>query len=263
MPEACKSSLSGFAEAFLMFGFAVLKAAIPPAILLRAQAASAELIAERRQRLVAAPNSGDGWQVGPLLDGRPTLFRLNGPWLDHRLEFAGCLLATRLVLDAVRQLMEGDRFAPTADALVFKDAGRGFGHRWHQDPSPVAVFPSLMVGFHLDSSDANSGGLKFIPGSYRSEAKTDWRNLPEVEWFADRHGMVELTTGAGDVVVHSTQVIHCSHSTRRSSLRRVYYVQFDRLRNMQRLPKDTWSRKQYGPGSIALREALDQFGEPT
>lgn len=263
MPETRAPCPSGLADAFCAHGFVKLSAAIPNDVLRNAHTPTAELIAERRQRLAIAPNGSDGWQAGPFLDGQPTLFRLNGPWLDHRLEFAARLLATGRVLAAVRELMDGDVIAPTADALVFKDAGRGFGHRWHRDPTPCDELPSLMVGFHFDSSDADSGGLIFVPGSHRSPDTTDWNALPEADWFAARAGMVEMPTNAGDVVIHSTRVIHCSLPTRRASLRRVYYVQFDRLQNVLQLPEDAWPRRQFAPGCEALRQALQQFGEAT
>jgi ectoine hydroxylase-related dioxygenase (phytanoyl-CoA dioxygenase family) len=263
MPEMYAASPSRLAEAFSTHGFVKLSAAIPPSALRIAQTVSAELIADRRRRLSTARNGSDGWQAGPFVDGRPTLFRLNGPWLHHRLEFAGRLLATRRVLDAVRELMEGDAAAPIADALVFKDAYRGFGHRWHRDPSPIDMFPSLIVGFHFDSSDADSGGLMFVPGSHRSLDTTDWNALPKADWFAARPDVVEMVTEAGDVVIHSTRVIHCSHPTRQASLRRIYYVQFDRMEKLGRIPEDARWRPQSMSASEALRQALEQFGEPT
>jgi ectoine hydroxylase-related dioxygenase (phytanoyl-CoA dioxygenase family) len=261
MNSTIEASQSIRVDAFGELGFCVLRQAIPRTVLADAQAATATLI--HRQR-VKGEQSGDrshGWQYGPASDGTPTLFRLNGPWLSHRLEFAARLMAVPEVLRAVAEIMKGDEFAPTSDALIFKDRNRGFGHRWHQDPVPLIVPPSVMVGFHLDASDHSNGALRVVPGSHRTVMGVDWSALPESEWYADRPDTVVLAANAGDVTIHSTQLVHGSLSTSSPQLRRIYYVQFDRRSNVNLLPADSWMQRSFELGLQALR--LAQLAAPS
>jgi ectoine hydroxylase-related dioxygenase (phytanoyl-CoA dioxygenase family) len=236
-------------------GFCVLRQAIPQAVLADAQEATATLIDRQRAEGQQSGDRSHGWQYGPSRDGTPILFRLNGPWLSHGLEFAARLMALPEVLRAVADIMEGDEFAPTSDALIFKDRNCGFGHRWHQDPAPQIVSPSIMVGFHLDASDQSNGALRVVPGSHRTVMGVDWSTLPEPEWYADRPDTVVLEANAGDVTIHSTQVVHGSLSTSSPQLRRIYYIQFDRRSNVDLLPVDFWMRRSFELGLQALRRA--------
>jgi hypothetical protein len=248
-------------DAMAKLGFCALRQMIPPAHLADAQHVTTAMIADQRR---AGRQGGDlsaGWQYGPFIDGTPTLFRLNGPWLSHRLAFAARLIANPSVLTAVAEIMEGDEFAPTSDALVFKDSGRGFGHRWHQDPAPLIVPPSVMVGFHIDSSDQTSGALRLVPGSHRSVAGVDWVALPEAESFTCRPGAVVLAADAGDVTVHDTQVVHGSPPTTCPQMRRIYYVQFDRRANVERLPVESWARRSFESGLDALQRACGVYAD--
>jgi ectoine hydroxylase-related dioxygenase (phytanoyl-CoA dioxygenase family) len=96
---------------------------------------------------------------------------------------------------------------------------------WHVDESPGPGGRSthfITVGVYLDQSDVDRGGLVVIPGSHRS---LPTMHVPESEIDPAREMAVEANRG--DVVVHSSRLLHCSHRCRQDgAVRRVLYATY-------------------------------------
>lgn len=159
---------------------------------------------------------------------------LTGELVPYRIEYvvdktASCkaLLGHPFVLHAVEQL-QGRRFIPTWDSMVFKSAGAGAAIPWHRDASSrhtVAGTPIFNVDFYLDGSD-RTNCLWALPGSQRwsdEEAAHAVAGLSEGGFRTE--GAVPLELEPGDALLHDILVVHGSPAAQ-SSLRRVLYFEF-------------------------------------
>jgi phytanoyl-CoA hydroxylase len=159
---------------------------------------------------------------------------LTGERVPYRIEYvidkaASCkaLLGHPFLLQAVEQL-QGPRFIPTWDSMVFKQAGAGAAIPWHRDAgreSTAVETPIFNVDVYLDASD-RTNCLWALPGSQRwsdEEAARAVASLSEGGFRTE--GAVPLELSPGDAVLHDILVVHGSPPAQ-SSLRRVLYFEF-------------------------------------
>ena len=158
---------------------------------------------------------------------------LTGERVPYRIEYvvdktASCkaLLGHPAVLRAVEQL-QGPRFIPTWDSLVFKQAGAGAAIAWHRDAGMecVADLPIFNVDFYLDASDPTNC-LWALPGSQAWSDAEAARAVEELSRGGFRtDGATALELEAGDVLLHNILMVHGSPPAQ-SALRRVIYLEF-------------------------------------
>jgi ectoine hydroxylase-related dioxygenase (phytanoyl-CoA dioxygenase family) len=112
--------------------------------------------------------------------------------------------------------------------MMIKDA-RDVGPRrvlpWHIDETPGPGGRSIhfiTVGVYLDQADVDRGCLVVIPGSHRSPPAM---YVPESAIDPAREMAVEANRG--DVVVHSSRLLHCSRGCRQpGAVRRILYATY-------------------------------------
>lgn len=113
--------------------------------------------------------------------------------------------------------------------MVTKDAtniGSGSALPWHYDgyfTKHLPMNPFINAGVYLDDSDEHGGCLIVIPGSHVTFS------LPEdFEGNTQTHpAEVPVVALVGDVVVHSSQLWHCSRRrTTPNGVRRVLYANY-------------------------------------
>ena len=159
---------------------------------------------------------------------------LTGEQVPYRIEYvvdktASCkaLLGHPYLLEAVEQL-QGPRFIPTWDSMVFKQAGAGAAIPWHRDAGrehTAAGTPIFNVDVYLDGSDSTNC-LWALPGSQRWSDEEAARAVESRSAGGFRtEGAVPLELSPGDVVLHDILVVHGSPPAQ-SSLRRVLYLEF-------------------------------------
>ncbi|HEX6662776.1 MAG TPA: phytanoyl-CoA dioxygenase family protein [Gaiellaceae bacterium] len=159
---------------------------------------------------------------------------LTGEQVPYRIEYvvdktASCkaLLGHPYLLEAVEQL-QGPRFIPTWDSMVFKQAGAGAAIPWHRDAGreyTAARTPIFNVDVYLDGSD-RSNCLWALPGSQLWSDEEAGRAVASMSEGGFRtEGAVPLELAPGDVVLHDILVVHGSPPSQ-SSLRRVLYLEF-------------------------------------
>lgn len=159
---------------------------------------------------------------------------LTGERVPYRIEYvvdktASCkaLLGHPFLLHAVEQL-QGPRFIPTWDSMVFKQAGAGAAIPWHRDAGrehTTAATPIFNIDVYLDGSD-RTNCLWALPGTQRwsdEEAAGVVSSMSEGGFRTE--GAVPLELEPGDVVLHDILVVHGSPPAQ-SSLRRVLYFEF-------------------------------------
>jgi phytanoyl-CoA hydroxylase len=137
------------------------------------------------------------------------------------------LLGHPFVLLAVEQL-QGARFVPTWDSMVFKRAGAGAAIGWHRDAGTdhhVGPAPIFNVDVYLDPSD-ETNCLWAVPGSHRWSDEQAEQAVDELgrDGFGTA-GATPLLLRAGDILLHDVLVVHGSPPAR-SALRRVVYLEF-------------------------------------
>jgi hypothetical protein len=149
---------------------------------------------------------------------RPVLHRINGIQ-DKSSAFLHLWGNPRLL--AIGESLLGPDFLPMAQALVLKTPGFGVAVAWHRDPAFCRVVHGVNLGVYLDDADAENGMLHAIPGSHR-------RRMLDLPSALERHGFelpgaVAVPTRAGDVIIHSENVLHGSREVRSRRQRRVLY----------------------------------------
>ena len=140
---------------------------------------------------------------------------------------AKALLGHPSVLRAVGQL-QGPRFIPTWDSMVFKEEGQGAAIPWHRDAGrrhQLGDTPIFNVDFYLDASD-RTNCLWAIPGSQRWSDDEAARTIDALSAGGfQTEGAVSLELAPGDVLLHDILTVHGSPPAR-SGLRRVLYFEF-------------------------------------
>ncbi|HEX2910106.1 MAG TPA: phytanoyl-CoA dioxygenase family protein [Chloroflexia bacterium] len=139
------------------------------------------------------------------------------------------LLAQPFVLEVLQRIL-GEDFLCAAEALVFKMPRNGREVAVHADCNPAdpGLSPDHLifnVDFYLDESTPENGCLLVVPGSHKWHMSS--KEISERGW--DFPGMVEVPMKAGDVLLHNTRLVHGSHTSRSTSLRRTLYYEFDSI----------------------------------
>jgi phytanoyl-CoA hydroxylase len=147
--------------------------------------------------------------------------------------------ANNPALDALRVLMpEGARLGlEEKDGVVFNhyvnSEGSNFYHMgWHTDSARdifycKKVAPMLNIGFYLDDSTADKGGLRVLPGTHKQGL---WDLLFRKKYYLNNYddkNEVLVEAKAGDLVIHDGRIWHRvapSPLTGAASRRRVMYI---------------------------------------
>lgn len=142
-------------------------------------------------------------------------------------------------LDALKALMpEGARLGlQEKDGVVFNHyvntEGSSFYHMgWHTDSARdifygTKIAPMLNIGFYLDDSGADQGGLRVLPGTHRQNL---WSLLFRKKYYLNNYAdknEVLVEAKAGDLVVHDGRIWHRvapSPHIGKESRRRVMYI---------------------------------------
>jgi len=118
--------------------------------------------------------------------------------------------------------IQGPDMLPVGLALVIKAPGFGVAVPWHRDPANCKVQPGINIGIYLDDANEANGMLYVVPGSH-TDLTTNLDGDTEEARFASM-GVVPVSTAAGDVVIHSENVLHGSKAVRSQNTRRVLYL---------------------------------------
>ena len=115
---------------------------------------------------LCGPCDDDRWIYNKTTDNRECLRRINGLDSTDMPQSFQVLLGNPKLLWAVHQLMEGDFFAASVQALVYKAAKYGITLNWHQDPINVRRFPAFNMDIYLDQATVENGCVYVIPESH-------------------------------------------------------------------------------------------------
>lgn len=147
--------------------------------------------------------------------------------------------ANNPALQALKVLMpEGARLGlEEKDGVVFNHyvntEGSNFYHMgWHTDSARdifygKKVAPMLNIGFYLDDSTADKGGLRVLPGTHKQGL---WDLLFRKKYYLNNYDdkdEVLVEAKAGDLVIHDGRIWHRvapSPLTGAASRRRVMYI---------------------------------------
>lgn len=210
-----ETPLAVMAERFARDGFLHLRSALSAAELAQLQQASAMLI----QPAQDPPLRCSDYLYADTPEGRRVLHRINEVQTKHPAFLA--LWAHPQLLRIALALFGGDAL-PVAMALVLKLPGYGIGVPWHRDPAACRVQHGINFGIYLDDADEDNGMLYVIPGSHR-------RRTLDLPAALERHGFdlpgaIPVPTCAGDVILHSENVLHGSRQVHSRRHRRVIYL---------------------------------------
>jgi hypothetical protein len=161
------------------------------------------------------------YATDPLTERR-VLYRINAAHLRGGafLEVYGSPTLLR-----IGEAIFGPNFVPMGLNLVVKRPGYGVSIPWHRDPSGFRLQPGINAGIYFDDATPETGMLYVVPGSHKSDYHVDVQALIEEHGFKIP-GAIPVPAKAGDVVVHSENVLHGSRVVRAESTRRVLYYCF-------------------------------------
>ncbi len=106
-------------------------------------------------------------------------------------------------------------------SMVTKAKGWGAAIPWHVDPANCKVRNGINIGIYLDDADESNGMLWVVPGSHVKKGY-DLQELIEQNGFRIPQA-IPVPTKAGDLVIHSEDVLHGSPITHSDKPRRVVY----------------------------------------
>lgn len=154
--------------------------------------------------------------------GQRVLYRINATFLRGGpfLEVYG-----HPALLSIGEAIFGPNFVPLGLNMVIKRPGYGVSIPWHRDPSGFRLQPGINAGIYLDDATPENGMLYVVPGSHKLDCRIDLQELVEEHGFAIP-GAIPVPAKAGDVVVHSENVLHGSRVSHGHSTRRVIYYCF-------------------------------------
>ena len=240
-----------------------------------------ELAAPDRDSLALIERGADGpvdderWRYGsdPAFGKAHCLYRVNDLAAADMPSSFQVLLAYPPLLAAVRQLVNGDEFAASVHALVFKLPRHGVPARWHQDPVKVFRFPVFNMDIYLDEATVDNGCLRVFPGSHLTGYHApdrcpgflpSWTNGSDENAAKDA---IPVPAKRGDVILHATTLIHGSPWNRSADLRRTVYFHFDHRPDVE-LAGDRWPQRQFAEaravtaGAIATRARMHPEEQP-
>lgn len=235
-------------------GFLHIPQLIPPHELEAAQRDTWEMIQKGLEGPIDDPTYCYGADASD--KGRKCLFRINNLLDKHDLNSCKLLLAYPPLLQAIQQAVGNDHFASTVHSTVFKIPHRGYPVPWHQDPVAVKRWPVFNVDIYLDEASPANGGLYVIPGSHLSgyHGSPEWVESWTQGKMEDAPGAIPVITRPGDVIFHSTTVLHGSFWNRSDSLRRTIYFHIDNWKDIALQPEAHRSR--YPKGQQITMDAV-------
>jgi ectoine hydroxylase-related dioxygenase (phytanoyl-CoA dioxygenase family) len=201
------------------YGYLVLRNWIPKPLLEKLQATGNRWISQGWDVPESDPRQSDfKFRV---IDGHRTMFRVD--YVHNKGESASLeLLGSPYVLGVAESLC-GRNFVPTYESMVFKDEGDGVAIRWHQDAVHPRGYRIFNYDLYLDSSLADGGALKVIPGS--NIHAHDVCKIEETYGW-DHPDAIYVEMQPGDVLLHDVMVVHGSEETHGKALRRTIYYEF-------------------------------------
>jgi hypothetical protein len=135
------------------------------------------------------------------------------------------------ILGVVRSVLGAD-VAPVNDAMVVKMPGAGAAVPWHRDPPGPPLIESVgdasddfTTDLYLDPSTLDNGCLWALPGSHRRGEHAGISGPSDPLDFGIP-GAVPLEAQPGDLLLHSTGVLHGSPTNTSGAMRRTFYVQY-------------------------------------
>ena len=210
------------------------------------------------------PCDDDRWLYEKIQDNKEFLRRIDGIHSPDMPESFQVLLGKPKLLWAVNQLMEGDYFAATVQALVYKGAKYGESLHWHQDPINIRRFPAFNMDIYLDKATVENGCVYVIPESHLAGYHA--KDPGFIEHWTDGKGVeakaaVPVETNPGDVIFHATSVLHASGKNETSSSRRTVYYHFDRYEDVKlaKLAGEEWPcwRTEFSEAQKIMGKAIE------
>jgi ectoine hydroxylase-related dioxygenase (phytanoyl-CoA dioxygenase family) len=197
------------------------------------------------------PSSHYRYATDPLT-GQMGLYRINAA---HLRGGAFLHLYGSPALLQIGEAIFGPDFVPMGLNLVVKRPGYRASIPWHRDPSGFRLQPGINAGVYFDDATAENGMLYVLPGSHKADFRLDLQEAIEDYGF-NIPGSIPVPAQAGDIVVHSENVLHGSRVVRAQSTRRVMYYCFRSIqeqlsRGGQFTP--TWVRCMVRTGAHAIR----------
>jgi hypothetical protein len=138
---------------------------------------------------------------------------------------------------AVNRAVKGADAVPANDAMVVKMPSAGAAVPWHRDPPGPPLIESegdascdFTCDIYLDASTVDNGCVWALPGSHRKGGPAD----PEDPYDFTVPGAVACQAQPGDMLIHSTGVLHGSPVNQSGALRRTFYVLYVTPEDLQR-----------------------------
>jgi hypothetical protein len=130
-------------------------------------------------------------------------------------------LCAHPLLLGICESIQGPDMLPGGLSLVIKAPGFGVAVPWHRDPANCKVRAGINIGVYLDDAAEENGMLYVLPESH-VDLGLAVEGDTEEERFSTP-GVVPVPTKAGDVVVHSEDLLHGSKEVHSQRRRRVLY----------------------------------------
>ncbi|MCX6972547.1 MAG: phytanoyl-CoA dioxygenase family protein [Verrucomicrobia bacterium] len=163
-------------------------------------------------------NSDYGYIRPPHL-GRAVLHRIG--YMQTKTDAFLHLLGHPVILRIAEALQGRNMVCGVGFSMVTKSKGYGAAVPWHVDPAFCKVRNGINIGIYLDGANESNGMLWAVPGSHRRK-DYDLQELIEKHGFR-LPGAIPVPTQAGDLVIHSEDVLHGSPVTHSDEPRRVVY----------------------------------------
>ena len=249
---------------FARDGFLHVPGLVPESELAAPDRDSLELI----ERGVAGPFGDKRWRYQEDVEkGKEhCLYRVNDLAAADMPPSFQVLLAHPRLLAAIHQLVDGDDFAASVHALVFKLPRHGAPARWHQDPVKVFRFPVFNVDIYLDDATTDNACVRAFPGSHLAGHHDPAESPAFIEsWTgggdeASAGGAVAIPAKRGDVIFHATTLVHGSPWNRSEDLRRTIYFHIDHRRDVE-LAGDRWPQHQFPQARQVTARAIAMRAE--
>ncbi len=250
--------------AFARDGFLHVAGLVPESELAAPDRDSLELI----ERGIAGPFGDERWRYQEDAENGKDhcLYRVNHLAATDMPPSFQVLLAYPRLLAAIGQLVDGDDFAASVHALVFKLPLHGAPARWHQDPVKVFRFPVFNVDIYLDDASTDNGCVRAFPGSHLAGHHSPAESPDFIEsWTgggdeASARGAVAIPAKRGDVIFHATTLVHGSPWNRSEDLRRTIYFHIDHRRDVE-LAGDRWPQRQFAEAREVTARAVAMRAE--
>src|SRR5581483_3972879 len=145
---------------------------------------------------------------------------------------------------AIVEAIVGDAVIPANDSLVVKMPGAGAAVPWHRDPSGRQLIDDFgdassdfTCDIYIDPSTVENGCVWALPGSHLAGGP----DLEEASLDFDVPGARPLEARPGDMLIHSTGVLHGSPTNTSGSVRRTLYFHY---RTPAEIAGGYWQRPQ-------------------